>query len=80
MIRGFQAEIEKGREKLESDVTDILKTYIKRLKSKIDANFHRFDEMLLKEEEQIGELGEEHQQIHHRLMQLLNELKGEVVD
>ena len=80
VIRGFQAEIEKGREKLESDVTDILKTYIKRLKSKIDANFHRFDEMLLKEEEQISTLSEEHQQIHQRLEQLLNELKGGVAD
>lgn len=75
VIKGFQEEIVKGREKLEIDVTDILKTYIKRLKEKIDANFHRFDEMLNKEEEQIQSLTDEQQVISGRLGHLSEELK-----
>jgi len=77
VIRGFQQEIAKGREKLNTDVTEILKTYIKRLKNKIDGNFHRFDEMLQKEEQQIAALTEEQVAISQRLEELHEELRTE---
>ncbi|HKK77829.1 MAG TPA: dynamin family protein [Saprospiraceae bacterium] len=77
VIRGFQQEIAKGREKLNTDVTEILKTYIKRLKNKIDGNFHRFDEMLQKEEQQIAALTEEQVAISQRLEELHQELRTE---
>lgn len=78
VIRGFQQEIAKGRKKLNTDVTEILKTYIKRLKSKIDGNFHRFDEMLQKEEQQIDRLTEQQVAITQRLDELQHELKAEL--
>jgi small GTP-binding protein len=80
VLRGFQQEITKGRIKLEEDVTNILKTYIKRLKDKIDANFHRFDQMLQKEEQQILELSAEENKIEARLLELVETLEKENVD
>jgi uncharacterized protein YoxC len=77
VIKGFQQEIAKGRGKLQTDVTEILKTYIKRLKNKIDGNFHRFDEMLQKEEQQIASLGQEQKAITQRLEELHRELAAE---
>lgn len=80
VIKGFQQEIAKGREKLQTDVTEILKTYIKRLKNKIDDNFHRFDEMLQKEEQQIASLGQEQEVITKRLEELHRELAAEPME
>ena len=77
VIKGFQQEISNGREKLESDVTNILKTYIKRLKNKIDGNFHRFDEMLKKEEQTIKELAGDQQTITDRLNELQDNILAE---
>lgn len=77
VVNGFQQEIVKGRSRLEEDVTNILKTYIKRLKDKIDANFHRFDQMLEKEQQQILELSEEEDKIEARLLELQNSLEAE---
>jgi len=76
VINGFNAELAKGRVKLEEDVSHILKTYIKRLKEKIDGNFDRFDEMLEKEEEQINVLKERGDEIYGRFTSLVEELKG----
>ena len=77
VVKGFQQEINKGRTRLEEDVTNILKTYIKRLKDKIDANFHRFDQMLEKEEQQILELTQEENKIEARLLSLQTSLEEE---
>lgn len=77
VINGFQNEISRGRKKLESDVTDILKTYINRLKNKIDGNFHRFDEMLKKEERQITALTDEQTAITQRLNELQTDILAE---
>ncbi|GAB5555175.1 MAG: hypothetical protein Sapg2KO_47660 [Saprospiraceae bacterium] len=77
VVNGFQQEIVKGRSRLEEDVTNILKTYIKRLKDKIDTNFHRFDQMLKKEQQQIQELSEEENKIEARLLDLQTNLEAE---
>lgn len=49
IINDFSQEIERGREKFNSEVSENLKNYIGRIKEKIDANFSKFDIHLEKE-------------------------------
>lgn len=67
IVRGFNDEIQKGREQLQSEVDHQLKTYIKNLKHKIDDNFDQFDVLLENEEKQIDTLYELHNSIEKRL-------------
>ncbi len=74
IITGFQAEIAKGRSNIDSSVTEQLKTYIKRLKERIDSNFDPFDLMLEKEKEQIAVLAKEHKLVAQRFKDLETKL------
>jgi len=74
-VKNFQDEIKKGRQKIEDQISDRLKTYIKRLRDKIDVKFTRFDQMLDKEEDSIQQLRQEHQVINANLHRLQTELK-----
>lgn len=76
VVRKFQEEIKEGRERISDEVTNQLKSYITRLKGKIDTNFFRFDQMLMKEREQIDELRAVHQQVDQTFAELHQELRG----
>lgn len=67
IVDGFNLEIEKGRERLTEEVDETLKTYIQKLKQRIDDNFLRFDEHLEREGKQLGLLTSQHQSIIDRL-------------
>ncbi len=67
ILDGFRKEINKGRERIEEDVTEKLRIYISRLKEKIDLNFDEFDQLLLQEEQTIKKLNEHWQSINERL-------------
>lgn len=67
LLNGFRKEINKGRERISEDVTEKLRTYISRLKDKIDLNFHEFDELLAQEEKTIEALSEQWDSIDERL-------------
>jgi len=56
ILSGFKSEIEKGREKLRFEVGEKLKSYIEKIKSRIDNNFNEFDTHLDKEGEKIADL------------------------
>jgi GTPase SAR1 family protein len=60
VISGFQAEIAKGRDRIEAEVTDKLNTYIRHIKNRIDANFSSFDDMVDNEDKQIASLETKH--------------------
>ncbi len=75
IISGFQEEIAKGRQNIDSSVTEQLKTYIKRLKERIDSNFDPFDLMLEKEKEQIAQLTLEHSKVEGRFQDLEKKLE-----
>jgi hemerythrin-like domain-containing protein len=75
IISGFQEEIAKGRQNIDSSVTEQLKTYIKRLKERIDSNFDPFDLMLEKEKEQIAQLTVEHGKVEGRFQDLEKKLE-----
>ena len=74
ILEGFRAEIDKGRHRIEQEVTEKLKIYIEHLKERIDRNFVKFDQMLEIEKEQIGQLQTEHQSTGERLMEIQEEL------
>lgn len=70
IIRGYNDEIQKGREQLELEVNEQLKVYIKNLKNKIDDNFDEFDLLLANEEKQVEQLFDKHKNIENRLQGL----------
>ncbi len=74
IIKEFKHEIDKGREKLEQEVSENLKGYIKNLKDRIDSNFHDFDNLLVKEEKQIDKLNAEQEKIESQLVEMEQEL------
>ncbi len=74
IVEGFEQEIRKGRERLSAEVDETLKTYIQKLKQRIDDNFLRFDEHLEREGKQLGNLTDRHQSIIGRLEALANSL------
>ncbi len=56
IMRNFKEEIDKGRNKLEKEVTGRLEAYVTDISGKIDSNFHRFDELLANEQRSLKEL------------------------
>ncbi len=50
ILSQFEEEVDKGRQKIEEEVTEKLVDYTKNIKFKIDQNFHDFD-MLLEDEQ-----------------------------
>ncbi len=72
IIDGFHTEVQKGRKKLEEEVSTNLKAYIKNLKVKIEGNFDKFDLMLEKEKAQIEKLDKRHDDITRRLERISN--------
>lgn len=74
VINGFQAEIAKGRLRIEEEVSGKLNTYVKHIKNRIDANFGSFDEMLTNEEKQITSLESKHKTLEESLDQMAGEL------
>ncbi|MEM6321872.1 MAG: dynamin family protein [Bacteroidota bacterium] len=74
VINGFQAEIAKGRLKIEEEVTSKLERYIQHIKNRIDANFGSFDELLANETKQIASLENKHQHLEASLDEIAKEL------
>jgi len=67
IINGYKKEVQKGRRRLEEEVTERLKTYVGNIKERIDENFKDFDRHLELESEQIQFLERKHQRIQERL-------------
>lgn len=56
ILSGFNSEIEKGRTKLEWEVSEKLKSYTQRIKNRIDDNFYQLDLLLNHEEKTLESL------------------------
>jgi len=67
IVKGFNAEIAKGREKLNWEVSEKLKDYTHRIKSKIDDNFHQLDLLLENEEKTLSNLNNQKKSIQTEL-------------
>lgn len=78
IMEGFRREIARGREALETELSDKLRAYVTDIRVKIDRNFEGFDEMLQAEEAQIDQLESRQKDIAERLHQLENALETDV--
>ncbi len=74
IINGYKKEVQKGRQRLEEEVTERLKTYVGNIKDRIDENFKDFDRHLELESEQIQFLERKHESINKRLTDIREEL------
>ncbi|MCB0635916.1 MAG: GTP-binding protein, partial [Lewinella sp.] len=70
VLTGFQEEVAKSRESLETEIANTLKTYIHELKKRIDGNFNRFDELLGREEKQLAQIEADHERVSQELVEL----------
>lgn len=77
IITGYRKEVDKGRERIETEISSKLKTYINHLKKRIDANFTSFDELLEKESTTIKTLKDSQQSIHKSLAEMKVDLNRE---
>ncbi len=53
IVTSVKQEIHGGRERIEEEISEKLKNYISRIKFKIDENFDRFDNLLIKEQKSL---------------------------
>jgi len=67
IVDGFEAEIAVGRDRLANDLEEKLKSYIATLRTRIESNFTRFDEMLGREEKNLVILEGSHKEIEAEL-------------
>ena len=67
IVDGYRREIVKGREALETELSQKLRAYVTDIKVKIDKNFEGFDGMLQREEAQVAKLEEKQVGIGERL-------------
>lgn len=70
VLKGFRKEIQKGRTRIEQEVTEQLSTYVSRIKEQIDENFSEFDNLLVHEEKQIALLKTQQSNIGQRISEL----------
>jgi len=80
VIEDYTAEVNGGRLKLESEVSDKLKAYVGNIKMKIDENFDDFDVMLEMEDKQITTLNEKYEHIDSSLTEMQRELEEAIND
>ena len=74
ILKGYRTEVDKGRKRLQSELTDKLKMYVVHIKDRIDANFKPFDELLEEEEKAINELETKQRAITKELTEIGEEL------
>jgi len=80
VIEEYNSEVNGGRLKLESEVSDKLKAYVGNIKDKIDENFDDFDVMLDMEDKQISTLTEKYELIDKSLGEMQQELEEAIDD
>ena len=67
IVRQVKEEIESGRIRIEEEISDKLKKYIAKIKLKIDENFDRFDDLVVKEGKSLELLENREQMIGNEL-------------
>jgi len=74
ILQGYRQEIVNGRTQLESEVTEKLKSYTAKIKTRIDSNFAQFDKHLSDEGSKINTLGNQRKEIDNQLNTIKNTL------
>lgn len=71
IMKQFRNEIDAGRTRLETELTEKLSQYILSIKDKIDQNFSEFDDLVASEEHAIRELDTQLGNVQMKLKQLV---------
>lgn len=74
IIKGYETEVANGRKRIEEEITVKLNDYTRKIKSRINDNFIKFDQLLEEEEKMINFLESEHERISTEI----NDVKKEV--
>ena len=75
ILQGYRQEIENGRNQLESEVKDKLKSYTAKIKTRIDSNFAQFDKHLSEEGSKINTLTDHREEIDNQLITIKSTLE-----
>ncbi len=75
ILQGYRKEIERGRIQIENEVTDKLKNYTSKIKTRIDSNFAQFDQHLADEGSKIIALGNHREDIDNQLKRIKSNLQ-----
>ncbi|HHH52853.1 MAG TPA: GTP-binding protein [Bacteroidetes bacterium] len=75
VLSGFKSELARGRTKLREEISDKMKNYVSKIKTKIDENFFRFDTYLENEKKEIEAIEES----KHEIEEKFNNIKSELV-
>lgn len=78
IVAQFDQEIKEGREKLEEQINEKLKGYVREIKTKIDNNFLEFDAFMNEEQKSVGELTQRHQNIQEKFTSVAKNLSIEI--
>lgn len=70
VIKKFEYEITKGREKIHQEVSSILMDYTKRIKNKINSNFFEFDRLLESEGETLARVDKVQKEVQDSLKEM----------
>ncbi len=75
ILKGYYKEVEKGRQRLQTELSEKLNLYVVHIKDRIDANFKPFDELLEEEEAAIQDLETKQLRIDAELKEIGGELR-----
>ena len=67
IVNSVREEIDKGRVRIEEEISEKLANYIARIKSKIDENFERFDQLLVKEGKALKNLDAKEKELAEKM-------------
>jgi len=76
VLRQFKEEIDRGRDQIRTEVAEKLDDYTTKIKSKIDSNFFKFDQMLEEESRTIQFLEDKHIEVRQQIDVITNELQN----
>jgi MFS superfamily sulfate permease-like transporter len=74
IVKGYEAEIEKGRTQMQEALEAKLRGYVRTIKGRIGDNFGEIDAMLANEETQISHFNTQYEALVTRLKELDNAL------
>ncbi|WP_235298886.1 dynamin family protein [Portibacter marinus] len=74
IVRSVREEIDKGRIRIDEEISEKLANYIARIKEKIDENFQRFDDLIEKEGKALERLNAKEQELKLQMQKYETEI------
>jgi ribosome biogenesis GTPase A len=76
IMKHFKEEVAKGRNRLQQDVTSRLKEYVAFIRTQIESNFNKFDQLLESEKKVLSKLNADYNLITQDLNGVSKEIEG----